>query len=194
MWSNERVRETGGPYRVSIVCWGNICRSPMAEFVLRAVVTDAGLDGRVVVDSRGTSTEELGNPMDRRALAALVRHKVRDTGFRAHRARQFQAADFAGHGLVLAADHIHERILRRRAPNAAEAAKVRLLRSFDPAAVAAGELGMADPWYGTSRDFDVTYAEIAQAVPGVVAYLRAQLVPEERGSATRQGVRGSGAS
>lgn len=50
-----------------------------------------------------------------------------------------------------------------------------MLRSFDPNAVAAGELGMADPWYGDEDDFDVTYAEIAAAAPGIVAFVRGQL-------------------
>ena len=50
-----------------------------------------------------------------------------------------------------------------------------MLRSFDPNAVAAGELGMADPWYGDEDDFDVTYAEIAAAAPGIVAFVRAQV-------------------
>lgn len=162
-------------FRITVVCWGNICRSPMAEFVLRQAFDDAGLDGRVRIDSRGTSAEERGNPMDRRAVAALVRHGIRDTGFRAHRARRFGPADFDEHDLVLAADHVHDRILRDRTRDETDAAKIHLLRSFDPEAVASGELGMDDPWYGTERDFDVTFAEIAAAAPGVVAHVRSRL-------------------
>lgn len=169
------MSEPGAPYRVSVVCWGNICRSPMAEFVLRDAFGRAGLDGRVVVDSRGTSTEERGNPMDRRAIAALARHGIPDTGFLAHRARQFRADDFDTHDLVLAADHVHDDILRRRARDESDAAKVRLLRSFDPSAVATGRLGMDDPWYGTDDDFDVTFAEIVAASPGVVEFVRSRL-------------------
>lgn len=162
-------------YRVTVVCWGNICRSPMGEFVLRYAIDEAGLSRRVVVDSAGTSTEERGNPMDRRAVAALHRHGIPDTGFAAHRARQFDARDFDRADLVLAADHIHDRILRQRARTGDDAAKVRLFRSFDPRAVAAGELGMDDPWYGGPTDFDVTFAEIQAAVPGIVAHVREQL-------------------
>ncbi len=160
------------PFRVSVVCWGNICRSPMAEFVLRDAFEHAGLGERVVIDSRGTSTEELGRPMDARTLAALARHGIPDTGFAAHRARQFRAEHFDCYDLVLAADHIHVDILRSRARQAADVAKVRLLRSFDPAAVVAGELGMDDPWYGGRNGFDVTFTEIGGAVPGVVAFVR----------------------
>ena len=158
-------------YRITVVCWGNICRSPMAEFMLRGAVEDAGLDG-VEVDSRGTSTEELGNPMDRRTVAALRRAGVADTGFAQHRARQFTADDFDDSDLVLAADHIHERILRERARTEQDAAKIRMLRSFDPDAVAADELGMDDPWYGGDDGFDVTYREIEGAVPGIIEHVR----------------------
>ena len=163
------------PYRVSVVCWGNICRSPMGEFVLRETFDAAGLGDRVVVDSRGTSTDELGHGMDRRAVAALRRHGVSDSGFGEHRARQFRAEHFDDYDLVLAADHVHDDILRRRARDSQDAAKVALFRSFDPAAVASGHLGMDDPWYGSAADFDVTYAEIAAAAPGIVAAVAAAL-------------------
>jgi protein-tyrosine phosphatase len=161
--------------RVTTVCWGNICRSPMAEFVLREAFADAGLGDEVVVDSAGTSTEELGRPMDQRTVAALVRHGIPDRGFGQHRARQFTAASFANTDLVLAADHVHDRILRERAPSEADRDKVALLRSFDPAAVASGTLGMDDPWYGDDSDFDTTFTEIESAAPGIVAHVRALL-------------------
>lgn len=163
------------PYRVCVVCWGNICRSPMGEFVLRQAFEDAGLGDRVVVSSAGTSTEELGRPMDRRTVATMVRHGIRDSGFGAKRAHQFRADSFDEADLVLAADHVHDEILRRRARGPEDAAKVRLLRSFDPAAAAAGTLGMDDPWYGDDADFDTTYAEIVAAVPGIVEHVRGEL-------------------
>ena len=57
------------PYRIMTVCTGNICRSPMAEVVLRSRVEGLGLEGSVVIDSTGVSAEERGNPIDRRAVA-----------------------------------------------------------------------------------------------------------------------------
>ena len=158
------------PDRVSRVCWGNSCRSPMAEHLLRQAVEDAGLDDRVVVDSFGTSTEELDRPMDPRTVDALRRNGARDTGWSEHRARQVTSADIAERDLVLAADHVHERILRQRAAEA-DASKIRLLRSFDPAAVEHGTLGMDDPWYGDDEDFDTTYAEVRAALPGLMAFI-----------------------
>lgn len=160
------------PYRLTVVCHGNICRSPMAEFILREAVEDAGLDGRVEVDSAGTSTEELGNPMHRRTRAALQRHGHRDLGWDDHRARQFRSDWFDDVDLVLAADYPHAARLDRLARDPDEAARVRLLRSFDPEAVATHDLGMDDPWYGTDPDYDRTHDEIVAAVPGIIEHLR----------------------
>jgi protein-tyrosine phosphatase len=169
------MSEFRSPYRIVVVCWGNICRSPMAEFVLRQAFDEAGLAHRVTVWSAGTSTEELGRPMDRRTIAVMERNAVRDSGFRDKRAVQFQPDHFDEVDLVLAADHIHERILGERARHRDDLDKIRLLRSFDPDAVAAGTLGMDDPWYGDDDDFDVTYAEIAAAAPHIVDHVREQL-------------------
>jgi protein-tyrosine phosphatase len=162
-------------YRIVVVCWGNICRSPMAEFVLRAAFEDAGLADRVRISSAGTSTEELGRPMDRRTTAVLHRNAVRDSGFGEKRAVQFEAASFDDADLVLTADHVHERILRERARSEEDRAKIRMLRSFDPDAVSAGTLGMDDPWYGDDEDFDITYAEIVAAAPGIVEHVRSTM-------------------
>ena len=163
------------PFRITVVCWGNICRSPMAEFVLRQQFEDAGLGARVEISSAGTSTEELGRPMDRRTIAVMERNQVRDSGFRDKRAIQFHSDSFDDADLVLAADHIHERILGERARSGEDHAKVRMLRSFDPAALEAGTLAMDDPWYGDDEDFDITYAEIVAAAPGIVEFVRQEL-------------------
>ncbi len=163
------------PYRVTVVCHGNICRSPMAEYVLREAFEDAGLADRVVVDSAGTSTEELGNPMHRRTRAALERHGHRDLGWSQHRARQFQRDWFDDVDLVLAADHPHADRLARLARDEEEAGRIRMLRSFDPGAAALGELGMDDPWYGSDPDYDQTHDEILAATPGIVDFVRSEL-------------------
>ena len=163
------------PYRVTVVCHGNICRSPMAEFLLREAFDDAGLGDRVVVDSAGTSSEELGNPAHPRTIATLRRHGHPDVGWSDHRARQFAAAAFDDADLVLAADHPHAARLGRIARTDEDAAKVRLVRSFDPDAVAAGTLGMDDPWYGGDAEYEQTYEEIRAAVPGIVEHVRREL-------------------
>src|SRR5208282_6096011 len=105
-------REPGAPYRVCLVCLGNICRSPMAETVLRAALADAGLEDEVVVDSAGTGDWHIGQPMDAGARAALARRGYDGS---AHRARQIQASWLAQRDLILAMDARNLTDLRRMA-------------------------------------------------------------------------------
>ena len=163
------------PYRVTVVCWGNICRSPMGEFLLREAFDEAGLGELVVVDSAGTSAEEQGNGMHPRTAAVLARNGHPDTGWSRHRARRFERPWFDEVDLVLPVDHVHVDRLERIARDDADLAKVRLFRSFAPGAVASGELGMDDPWYGTDPAYDQTYDEVRAAVPGIVAHVRSEL-------------------
>jgi len=165
-------------YRVSVVCTGNICRSPMGEWLLREAFEEAGID--VEVRSAGTSAEESGHPMDARTVAVMRRNGHVDGGWDGHRAQRFTPADFADLDLVLAADRGHERALLRLAPTETDRAKVRLLRSFDPESVAADDLEMDDPWWGEDASFDQTYAEVRAAVPGVVDHVRADLDAAKR--------------
>ena len=167
------------PYRVTVVCWGNICRSPMGEFLLREAFEDAGLGNRVVVDSSGTSSDELGSGMHPRTAAVLRRNGHQDQGWAEHVARRFEPSWFDEYDLVLPVDHVHEERLARSARTLEDRDKLRLFRSFDPDAVASGELGMDDPWYGTDPAYDQTYAEITGAVPGIVEHVRAQLEADD---------------
>ncbi|MFD6138285.1 low molecular weight protein-tyrosine-phosphatase [Promicromonospora sp. NPDC060271] len=155
------------------VCTGNICRSPMAEIVLRDRFEAAGLGDSVVVDSSGVSDEEHGNPVDRRARAVLAEHGYRTGG--GHRARQVTAADVASRDLVLAMTTWHARSLRELAGQGGPV--IRMYRSFDPAAdgLAENELDIADPWYGGPHDFEVCLAQIEAAADGVVDFVRAEL-------------------
>ncbi len=169
------------PYRICVVCTGNICRSPMAEYLLQEAFDDAGLGDLVEVESAGTSAEELGNPIDDRTASALARHGHPDLGWDEHRARRFDRSWFAGLDLVLAADAWHRRTLHRLAGTGADRDKVAMLRSFDPDS-AGGDLDIDDPWYGGAAGFDRTHDEITAAVPGIVEHVRAALAP---GAATR---------
>jgi protein-tyrosine phosphatase len=165
------------PYRVMTVCTGNICRSPMAEVVLRARFAEAGLADRVVVDSTGISDEERGNPIDRRARTALAARGYEVPG---HAARQTSGADLREHDLVLAMTSSHARALRRLGGDVA-GDRVRMYRSFDPAAPQVPEggperlLDVDDPWYGGAADFEHCLDEVEAAADGVVAHVRAVL-------------------
>lgn len=160
------------PYTVTVVCTGNICRSPIAEVLLREGFEEAGLGERVRVNSAGTGHWHIGSDMDHRARAVLT-----NAGhvFPVHSARQFVAESFEESDLILAADQGHYKELHTLARTEDLAARVHLLLSFDPDIAADGNLNLADPYYGDDRDFSLTYDAVAAAVPGVVAYVHDQL-------------------
>ena len=148
--------------KVVFVCWGNICRSPMAERVAEKLAADEGLDG-VEFSSAGTSSEELGEPMDRRARQILGRH-----GYRAddHVAHQIDRDELAGADLVIAMEQLHIERMRRLGPTDG----VALLSDFDPDAEPGS--GVPDPWYGSGDGFADTLTMIEAAMPGVLDRVR----------------------
>ncbi|MEV2210641.1 low molecular weight protein-tyrosine-phosphatase [Streptomyces sp. NPDC050997] len=153
-------------YRVCFVCTGNICRSPMAESVFRARVREAGLDGLVEIDSAGTGGWHEGDGSDPRTVTVLV-----DNGYDAtHTARQFQPSWFSRLDLVIALDTGHLRALRRLAPTAQDADKVRLLRAYDPAAGA--DLDVPDPYYGGMNGFEECLEMVEAASEALLTAVR----------------------
>ncbi|MGW7450207.1 low molecular weight protein-tyrosine-phosphatase [Streptomyces sp. NPDC054787] len=157
-------------YRVCFVCTGNICRSPMAESVFRTHVARAGLDTLVEVESAGTGGWHEGDGADPRAVSVLEA-----AGYpQDHRARQFRSSWFARLDLVIALDAGHLRDLRALAPTAQDAAKVRLLRSYDPAAAAA-QTDVPDPYYGPLGGFEACLALVEAASPALVDAVREAL-------------------
>ncbi|MEU9118671.1 low molecular weight protein-tyrosine-phosphatase [Streptomyces sp. NPDC048506] len=158
------------PFRICFVCTGNICRSPMAESVFRARLTEDGLDGLVDVDSAGTGGWHEGDGADPRTVAVL-----RAGGYpSAHTARQFRTSWFDRLDLVIALDSGHLRELRRLARTAQDAAKVRLLRSYAADSVA-DDLDVPDPYYGGFEDFEECLEQIEEACDGLLTAVRAAI-------------------
>ena len=128
--------------RVCFVCLGNICRSPTAEGVFRHLVAEVGLSSAFEIDSAGTAGYHSGEAPDPRARAAGKRAGIAVGG----QARQFMATDFARFDHVIAMDAANAKDLRRIAPTGEASAKIRLMRSFDPAAPKNAPI--PDPYYG----------------------------------------------
>ena len=129
---------------ILFVCHGNICRSPMAEFVLKDMVKKAGAADRFVIDSVAVSREELGNPVYPPARRELAAHGIRCDG---HRARQITRADVDHYDHIYYMDSSNARYLARLFPGET---KFRQFLSRN----------VADPWY--TGDFTQTWLDIEE--------------------------------
>jgi protein-tyrosine phosphatase len=170
-------REPGAPYRVCLVCLGNICRSPMAETVLRASLAEAGLAEAVVVDSAGTGDWHVGELMYPPARGALARRGYDDSdprsprSSRTHRARQFEASWLADRDLVLAMD-ASNLVTLRRAADPVDRDRIRL---FGEVGGLGARAEIPDPYGGNEADFGYVLDLLAAAAPVIAARL-AQLL------------------
>lgn len=160
-------------YRITVVCLGNICRSPIGEAVLRARVEEAGLAGRVSVDSAGTGNWHLGQGANPRSMSVLAAN-----GYGLdHRARQITPDWFSDIDLALAMDAANFVDLARMRGDAS--AELRMLRTFDPELAHLREpdpgLDVPDPYYGGPEDFLEVLRMVERASDGVVAHAAARL-------------------
>jgi protein-tyrosine phosphatase len=149
-----------------MVCMGNICRSPMAEGVLRKALADAGLDRHVEVDSAGTHAYHIGSPPDPRAQQAVRRRGVEISDLRG---RQVEDVDFERFDYILAMDADNYQRLIARAP-AQHHGKVRRLLSFSRRFP---NLDVVDPYYGGPQGFDENLDMIEDAVQGLIREITA---------------------
>lgn len=149
--------------KILFVCHGNICRSPMAEFVMKDLVQKAGLAGGFVIDSAATSTEEIGNPVYPPARRKLAEHGI---GCAGHAARQMQRADYSRYDLLIGMDQENLYNMRRICGGDPEG-KIHLLLDYT-----ARPGSVADPWY--TGDFERTWQDVLEGCRALLARLTAQ--------------------
>ena len=143
--------------RIMFVCHGNICRSPMGEYILKKMLSDEGIDG-VEVCSRGVSSEEDGNDIYPPAKRVLRAHGI---PFLKHSAKRISDADYDDADLILALDESNLRSLMRRFPSSG---KIRMLLSKE----------VGDPWY--TGDFEGVYREISEGCRNIVKDLKNNII------------------
>jgi protein-tyrosine phosphatase len=166
-----------GPYRICLVCLGNICRSPMAEVALTAELAAAGLTSAVTVDSAGTGDWHIGHRMEAHARAELGRRGYDGS---AHRARQVEPSWLAGRDLILAMDRHNLADLRRMAARAGVSSdRIRLFGEVGGLAgglpgergAEGGGLDIPDPYGGDAGDFGAVLDLIETAARHIAAQL-----------------------
>ncbi len=157
------------PQRVLMVCLGNICRSPLAEVVIRRKAKEMGLDDAFVFASAGTGDWHVGCGADRRAIAVAAEHGL---DLRAHRARQVTSENFGEWDWFVAMDEANAaELLRMGVPRA----RLLRMRQFEPG----GGGDVPDPYYGGPRGFEQVYRLLEDNAERIVRFLH-----EEKGGAS----------
>jgi len=164
-------RSADAPYRIAVVCLGNICRSPMAQVVLTEKIRRARLSAQATVVSAGTGDWHVGNPMDRRAAAALTANGYDASN---HRATQFDSAWFEECDLILAMDESNLSDLASMGATSVTE-RLRMFRDFDPRVYAGdGDRDVPDPYYGGDDGFDTVLAMVERTAAAIVLALQAE--------------------
>ena len=149
--------------KILFICHGNICRSPMGEFILKDLVQKAGLSDRFRIESAATSTEEIGNPVYPPARRKLAEHGIDCAG---HRARQLRREDYDRWDLLLGMDDANIRNMQRICGGDPEGKILRLMDlTHRPGPV-------ADPWY--TGDFERTWQDVSLGCEALLERLRNQ--------------------
>ena len=147
--------------RILFVCHGNICRSPMADFVMKDLVKKAGLEGQFHIESAATSTEEIGNPVYPPARRKLAEHSIDCAG---KTARQLKNSDYDQYDLLIGMDRANLRNMHRIC-GSDFAGKLHLLMDYTDRP---GDV--ADPWY--TDDFETTWRDVLAGCQGLLEQLK----------------------
>lgn len=148
--------------KILFVCHGNICRSPMAEYVMKALVTETGLADRFVIDSAATSREELGNPVYPPARRKLAEHGIACEG---HVARQMSRDDYEKYDLLIGMDVANLRNMKRIC-GGDDDEKMHLLLDY----TSRPGQEVADPWY--TGNFEATWVDVEEGCQGLLDAMR----------------------
>lgn len=146
--------------KILFVCHGNICRSPMAEFVMKDLVRKAGRAEEFSIASAATSTEEIGNPVYPPARRMLAAHGIDCTG---KTARQLRKADYAQYDYLIGMDQANFRNMQRMCGGDPDG-KIHLLLDFTDRP---GQV--ADPWY--TGDFQATWEDVLEGCVGLLRHI-----------------------
>ena len=146
--------------KILFICHGNICRSTMAEYVMKHLVKKAGLEKEFFVDSAATSTEEIGN-----GVHYGTRRKLAEVGIPCgdHRARQMTKGDYEKFDLLIGMDGANLRNMRRICGGDGDG-KLHLLLQY-----AGSDRDIADPWY--TGNFDATWHDVTEGLEGLLSKL-----------------------
>ena len=146
--------------KILFVCHGNICRSPMAEFVMKRLALDRGMERDFEIASAATSREEIGNPVYPPARRKLAEHGISCSG---KTAVQITAADYDRYDYIILMDSNNRRNLRRIIPDDPDG-KVRMLTDFTDR-----PRDVADPWY--TGDFERTWRDISEGCSALMEHI-----------------------
>ena len=152
--------EKSQKHRILFVCLGNICRSPMAEFVMKDLVEKAGLQNQFYIESAATSTEEIGNEVYPPARRKLAEHGI---GCKGKTARQMTRADYDRFDLLIGMDTWNIRNMKRICGDDPQG-KIHQLMDYTNRP---GDV--ADPWY--TGDFETTWRDVLEGCEGLLASL-----------------------
>lgn len=146
--------------KILFICHGNICRSPMAEFVFRDMVKKSGLENEIFVASAATSREEIGNPVHYGTRAKMQQMGI---PMAPHRAVQMTKKDYAEYDYIIGMEHWNLRNIGRIVGRDTDQ-KVHLLLDYSD-----NPRDISDPWY--TGDFDTTYGDVEEGCRGLLEYL-----------------------
>lgn len=147
--------------RILFVCHGNICRSPMAEFILKALIKARGIEDYYHIESAAVSDEETGNPIYPPAKRCLSQHGVWFDPMK--RARKVTPVDYERFDRIICMDASNLRLIRRIIPDDPDG-KIHLLMSY----TGKGR-DVADPWY--TGDFETTFQDLLEGCEAMLTYL-----------------------